>query len=239
MLTFSDKVLITLAFLGDAAIEVYTRGNGFGWKKDIFESMKIKNSTFRSIVFRNLKVGNIEKIISKSGRPYFKLTSCGREKIERFFPLLKLAKNHWDGKWRVVMFDIPEKEKKSREALRASLVSLGFGKIQESVYVSPLDVVGDVKEFLKSNNLLGKALIYEAKEVFSPDPKATANYVWKLDEINDKYKKLLDENEEGEIDPFELKERLFKLLRLDPFLPKEFLPTDWVGEKARKTIMSL
>jgi len=43
----------------------------------------------------------------------------------------------WDGEWRVVIIDIPERFKKAREALRKKLKDLGFMKLQESVFVFP------------------------------------------------------------------------------------------------------
>ena len=44
---------------------------------------------------------------------------------------------HWDGKWRVVLFDIPEKDRIFRDILRDHLYRLEFYKLQQSVFVSP------------------------------------------------------------------------------------------------------
>jgi hypothetical protein len=43
----------------------------------------------------------------------------------------------WDGKWRVVLFDIPEKDRLFRNILREHLYRLEFFKLQQSVFVSP------------------------------------------------------------------------------------------------------
>lgn len=43
----------------------------------------------------------------------------------------------WDGKWRVVVFDIPEEHKSARNALAAKLSKLGFQPLQRSVWVHP------------------------------------------------------------------------------------------------------
>lgn len=43
----------------------------------------------------------------------------------------------WDRKWRVVMFDIPEKDRVFRGILREHLYNLKFFKLQHSVFVSP------------------------------------------------------------------------------------------------------
>lgn len=45
----------------------------------------------------------------------------------------------WDRKWRVVIFDISERNKRGRNFLRVKLGELGFEKIQASVYVFPFE----------------------------------------------------------------------------------------------------
>lgn len=54
----------------------------------------------------------------------------------------------WDGKWRVVVFDIPEKYKKVRDIFRMRLKQLGLYPFQESVFVSPYKCFGEI-EFLR------------------------------------------------------------------------------------------
>ncbi|MBI2642315.1 MAG: CRISPR-associated endonuclease Cas2 [Candidatus Wildermuthbacteria bacterium] len=43
----------------------------------------------------------------------------------------------WDKKWRLLVFDIPEQEKRAREALRDFLKHLGFFGVQDSVFIYP------------------------------------------------------------------------------------------------------
>lgn len=43
----------------------------------------------------------------------------------------------WDGRWRIILFDIPETHKKVRDALRHQLKKLGFFEYQKSVFVHP------------------------------------------------------------------------------------------------------
>ncbi len=54
----------------------------------------------------------------------------------------------WDRKWRVVIFDIPEKYKDLRDLFRMRLCQLGLFQLQESVYVSPYPCFDEV-EFLR------------------------------------------------------------------------------------------
>ncbi|MDO8522998.1 MAG: CRISPR-associated endonuclease Cas2 [bacterium] len=45
----------------------------------------------------------------------------------------------WDKKWRVVMFDVPEKNRQARDALRSKLRELGFYELQKSVFIFPYE----------------------------------------------------------------------------------------------------
>lgn len=54
----------------------------------------------------------------------------------------------WDGLWRIVIFDIPDKKKQAREALRTKLKTLGFYKFQKSVFVYPYDCKNEI-DFIK------------------------------------------------------------------------------------------
>lgn len=245
MLRGTDKILMALAFMGDLYLEGFNRSHGFGRNKSLFEALDIKNSTFRVELARFLKTGEIEKVIDKKGEPYFRLCSPGYERIERTYPLFKLNRKVWDGKWRIVIFDISENERIIRDALRFKLISLGFGKLQESVYITPLDVLGDLKEFLKIKNLYGVVVVFEAKEVFDQNSKVVAAMVWKLDEINKEYEKILDEakwlegNNGTKQDKEKVRNDYFQILLKDPMLPKELLSNNWSGEEARKKILSL
>mgnify|MGYP001604048512 CR=1 FL=1 len=47
------------------------------------------------------------------------------------------AKLKWNGKWRVICFDIPEKRKYVRHVLQRKLVEIGCYRLQDSVFVTP------------------------------------------------------------------------------------------------------
>ena len=83
------------------------------------------------------------------------LTEAGQQKILQFnidqlnIELPKL----WDKKWRVVFFDIPERQRKIRDALRHKLRELGFYEWQKSVLIYPFpceDEINFVVEFFEA-----------------------------------------------------------------------------------------
>ena len=54
----------------------------------------------------------------------------------------------WDKKWRFITFDIPEKRKIVREALRGKLKQLGFSPFQKSIWIYPYSCTAEI-ELLK------------------------------------------------------------------------------------------
>lgn len=80
------------------------------------------------------------------------LTKKGKEEALRYnLEKMQIKKpNRWDKKWRVVVFDIPEKKKQAREELRKRLKQLDFYPLQKSVYVHPYSCGKEI-EFLRQN----------------------------------------------------------------------------------------
>ena len=54
----------------------------------------------------------------------------------------------WDGKWRMVCFDIPESHKSARRFLRDNLKQLGFWHLQKSVYFFPYDSLSVIQQIV-------------------------------------------------------------------------------------------
>ncbi len=85
----------------------------------------------------------------KQGQLY--ITEKGRiKKIKKVLKNKpKKEKKKWDGKWRGVMFDIPEASRKDRDFLRKELRQLGLMEVQKSVWVSPFNIERELKTLLK------------------------------------------------------------------------------------------
>ncbi len=66
---------------------------------------------------------------------------------------LKIKSQRWDGQWRMVCFDIPEKLRRERAALRNFLYRSGFRKLQESVWLTPYDVIKEAVDTWKELGL--------------------------------------------------------------------------------------
>ncbi|MBI4999229.1 CRISPR-associated endonuclease Cas2 [Candidatus Gottesmanbacteria bacterium] len=245
-----DKILLGLSLAGDV-FEVLR--DPAGLVSSSYEYMygfvpyRYRRHNFEARLKRALKTGYIEKII-KNGEAYYRLTGQGEEKLVRDFPIFALQRKPWDRKWRIVVFDIPEKSRKNRDYLRTKLYELGFGMLQESVWVTPFDITQDLREYLKALSLEKNVFVFMAGRAFIGDEKKLATMVWRLDKINQEYQDIWDkwQEERGALLGKErtkaikkLKDRFLEILMVDPLLPKELLPGNWLGGKVKKLIKSL
>lgn len=245
-----DKILLGLALAGDVFEVLRDPGGLVSSSYEYlygFVPYRYKRHNFEERVKGTLKTGYIEKVI-KNSEVYFRLTNLGEEKIVRDFPILALQNNPWDRRWRIVVFDIPEKTRKTRDYLRAKLYELGFGMLQESVWITPFDIVADLREYFKTLHLEENVFVFMAGRAFVGDDRRLAQKIWRLDKINQEYKNILDLwREKGRMLERNKRKRLIKSLKSqyleilinDPLLPRELLPTDWLGSKVRKLIKSL
>ena len=125
---------------------------------------------------RLAKQGLIE--FKKTDRGTFlRITPAGERKLRTIdldnFQIKKPKK--WDGKWRIVIFDIKEARREVRDKLRTSLVQLGFMRLQHSVWVSPYDCE-DFIALLKADFMIGKDILYLIVEKLENDALLRAHY---------------------------------------------------------------
>ena len=76
---------------------------------------------------------------TEKGRPIVRLTERGKTEITKIvLQQYKISETAvWDGKWRVVIFDIREKRRRIRQKLRVLLAGAGMVRLQDSVWIHP------------------------------------------------------------------------------------------------------
>ena len=124
--------VITIAMVAPNSLQML-RIFGFG-KKD-YNPKSVYNS------LKRLQKNRLVDITEKDGKTIIKITKNGKSKLLEYeFEDMQIAKpKKWDGKWRIVGFDVPEKRKKAREALRHKMKELGFIQMQKSLFVYPYE----------------------------------------------------------------------------------------------------
>src|SRR3989344_4008516 len=110
----------------------------------------------------------------RNGKKHLRITEAGKKKLRQYQQKHLLEKNrpvtpkHWDGKWRIVTFDIPEKSRKIRGYLRHELSQVGFVQLHKSVWVYPYDCEEFVA-LLKADIRIGKGVLYAVAEKLEYD----------------------------------------------------------------------
>ena len=117
------------------------------------------------------RMGYIRSFIEKKER-YLELTPKGIKKIAKWqYESLNIEEpSIWDGKWRVVIFDIPEKLRGFRDALRFKLYELNFYQIQKSVYVFPFPCTEEIK-FITQKFGISKDVTIMISEIIQGEEK--------------------------------------------------------------------
>lgn len=96
---------------------------------------------------------------------YIELTKKGKLLLRKYITDQLIINNpeKWDKKWRMVIFDIPNKKRKLRDAVRQKLIRIGFIELQESVYIYPFECFAEIN-FLKNIYYLGPYIQYIVAE---------------------------------------------------------------------------
>lgn len=116
-------------------------------------SYKIKNRKRDRTKFYNtfyyLKNKSLINFDYRGKQIYISLSEEGKKLAKKYqIDDLKIERpKRWDGKWRILIFDIEDRHKIKREALRGKIKQLGLYQYQKSVWIFPFD-------FRKEINLL-------------------------------------------------------------------------------------
>ncbi len=144
---------VKLAITHDMLYGVWHAINNFdGLSRYIEKRHGNSKKYFSSSVYR-LKQQGLIRVISKESKKFIELTEKGQLKV--LLSKVKLEKDPaWDGKWRLIIFDIPEDAKIQRDKLRALLKKIEFKKLQASVYISPFALNRESIIYLKETRLI-------------------------------------------------------------------------------------
>lgn len=88
-------------------------------------------------IIKRLEKQEMISIGKKGNKIAIEVTEKGKRRLLEYdFENIELKSKNRDGKWRLVIFDIPEKKKNSRDVFRRKLLELGMIRLQDSVWVS-------------------------------------------------------------------------------------------------------
>jgi len=105
-----------------------------GSSRLMMRRMRLNSREYQSAIYSLKKSGYIKR----TNEDQFLITPKAIKKIR----MLKVEESdwrqkEWDGRWRIVVFDIPEPKRRERNILRSLLKRKGFIGLQNSVFISP------------------------------------------------------------------------------------------------------
>lgn len=120
------------------------------WYWEYYESIKddIKDAKLRRRMYQQIyhmeKFGYFEKdgFAKKALDKLKAFGESGKDRIE-----------NWDGSWRIVIFDIPEKKRKLRDGFRFALREFGFKMLQGSIWICPYGDFEEVRSLIKDQGI--------------------------------------------------------------------------------------
>lgn len=154
----SSLFLFPGAGLGIKAIyDVYEKAN----KNKELQKWERYNLPRLRYILNRLRRQKLIEVEEQNGYSIVKLTYKGRlrtlkYKIEEM--ALEIPK-HWDGKWRLIIYDITKFKKRQQAAFRRMLKKLQMLPLQKSVYLTPYSCVQEI-EFLREYFDVGEGVIY-------------------------------------------------------------------------------
>lgn len=148
----------------------------------------------------------------------------------------------WDGRWRLVLFDIPEERAALRAKLRRSLCALGFGYLQNSVWVSA-DTADVLLTTMRGSRMnVESFLLMEARPGGGETDADVVAGAWDFGRINRNYEVHLEilagvprrgAGIEARRSWFAAEWKAWeRAVRSDPLLPEVLLPKGYLGREA-------
>ena len=127
-----------------------------------YDIRDLKSSEFGQALKRLREKGYIEQDKIDANKVILKLTELGKDVLGGEFDESK-----WDGIWRVVIFDIPEKKRIIRDMFRRKLRHWGFKPWQISVWITKRNVTEQLRKTIKELGIEDWVAILESKNVSS------------------------------------------------------------------------
>lgn len=149
---YSKEILKYLLLTGLVIVAASSPYFSFALTKNIFQKRRIPKKKLINAFYYLKKKGLLE--LKKEGHDVsIALTKEGRKRAGKYqIDDLKLERpKKWDGKWRVIIFDIPNSKNIIRNIFRKKLKEFGFYLLQKSIWIYPFSCKEEVdflREFL-------------------------------------------------------------------------------------------
>lgn len=217
-----------------------TRGKSLTWNQSF-----PNRQAYHAAVYRLRKAGLIACRRGSDRSGCLVLTEEGRRRQPPWFKPMRLWTGKWSGTWHVLVYDVPEKRRGDRDALRGFLSRMRMGCLQRSVYVSPCDVRPEYGDLCEAAGIQDFSFLFEARTVMGRRPEAVVEASWDfegLEEVQREYCEAwmarLHDMRCGRVDVLTMPQlardemvAYTKAMRTDPLLPETLHPSGYLGKR--------
>ena len=199
------------------------------------ESLGIDGETIKKAISKAI---HRNLLVRGSDKKTIKITNEGLGRLKEIVP--SYNKNRiWDGHFYLVTYDIVEEKRRQRRLLREYLKKLGCGSLQDSVWITPYNPKSFLKTFIQENFLSGSIVVSDIGKDGSIGDETLgelAGRVYQLDKVNSRYENFIVGHQKNKFVNAQTYFQFLSILKEDPQLPFEILPSNWLGDKAYNLI---
>ncbi len=158
--SLSYWILLTLEELTrDGVVNPFSYSSQMKYLLSINHLRPGKNRRSVSEAIRRMRLkGLLIKERNEEGNMILKITGVGID-------ILGVEKE-WDGKYRIVLWDIPESKRRVRDLLRRRLKELEFKNVQKSVWVSKRDVTNNLRKLISELEIEKWVVVVESDDAW-------------------------------------------------------------------------
>lgn len=210
---------------------------------DAMRRVGVSPHATRSALARMVKKGRL--VSRRQGRPvYYGLTPLSRQALDEGYARIwrdGAVNRHWDRRWTLLSFSLPEAWQRPRHELRTRLLWAGFRPLQGGLWIAPS--AWEVEQLLQGLEAAGHVRAFIAQADHGLDAAAMVREVWDIPHLARRYERFLIRWGSGDGDrvypdplgrQLALQEEWRLALRQQPQLPMELLPAPWPGEQAHQ-----
>jgi len=216
----------------------------------LLEAFGHNEQAVRAAVSRMSKQGWVQSE-RRGNKSFYSLTERGEVRMEEASRrIYKEATTSWDGRWWILLYNIPEEKRHLRDKLREELVWSGFGPLSNSCWITPNNLEKEINLLINKYEIDDYVNFFHAEYKGRQEQELMVKKCWDLNEINDRYTEFIEEysqnyvihknkiekNEMSDSDCFVTRAMLVheyrKFLFIDPSLPSDLLPKKWLGDSA-------
>lgn len=134
------------------------------------DNWKHYNPYFLKRAIKRLHKQKMVEVHEKNGKQIITLTANGKRRILKYAltELIIEKPKHWDGHWRIIIYDVVDTQRKLRDLFRDNLKSLGFLQLQKSVWIYPYPCEEQIT-FLREYCGVGNEVLYIVSNTLEDD----------------------------------------------------------------------